>query len=158
MLQTSRFQVSRKKLQVISIALKFARFVVLEINSSKHNRHVISFCYKFWNFRHSQLLQMSNVSSWFFRFKKKEKKAILLTADVEGTDGGTRCMIQTVDIARHDSYADYFYHLSANLSGGCHYTPLESGRNIRYDRIFVQISDLVDKYFQDHCTITTITG
>lgn len=90
MLQTSRFQVSRKKLQVISIALKFARFVVLEINSSKHNIHVICFCYKFWNFRHSQLLQMSNVSSWFFRFKKKkkEKKSYLLTADVEGTDGG----------------------------------------------------------------------
>lgn len=103
---------------------------------------------------------MRNVSSWFFRFKKKkkEKKAILLTADVEGIDGGTQCMIQTVDIARHDSYADCFYHLSANLSGGCHYTPLESGRNNRYDRIFVQISDLVDKYFQDHCTITTITG
>lgn len=86
MLQTSRFQVSRKKLQVISIALKFARFVVLGINSSKHNIHVICFCYKFWNSRHSQLLQMSNVSSWFK--KKKEKKAILLTADVEGTDGG----------------------------------------------------------------------
>lgn len=90
MLQTSRFQVSRKKLQVISIALKFARFVVLEINSSKHNIHVICFCYKFWNFRHSQLLQMSNVSSWFpdLKKRKKEKKAILLTADVEGTDGG----------------------------------------------------------------------
>lgn len=70
--------------------------------------------------------------------------------------GDTQCMIQTVDIARHDSYADCFYHLSANLSGGCHYTHLESGRNNRYDRIFVQISDLVDKYFQDHCTITTI--
>lgn len=90
MLQTSRFQVSRKKLQVISTALKFARFVVLGINSSKHNIHVICFCYKFWNSRHSQLLQMSNVSSWFFRFKKKkkEKKSYLLTADVEGTDGG----------------------------------------------------------------------
>lgn len=74
MLQTSRFQVSRKKWQVISIALKFARFVVLGINSSKHNIHVICFCYKFWNSRHSQLLQMSNVSSWFFRFKKKEKR------------------------------------------------------------------------------------
>lgn len=90
MLQTSRFQMSRKKLQVISIALKFARFVVLGINSLKHNIHVICFCYKFWNSRHSQLLQMSNVSSWFFRFKKKkkEKKSYLLTADVEGTDGG----------------------------------------------------------------------
>lgn len=87
MLQTSRFQVSRKKLQVISIALKFARFVVLGINSSKHNIHVICFCYKYWNSRHSQLLQMSNVSSWF---KEKRKiKAILLTADVvQGTDGG----------------------------------------------------------------------
>lgn len=72
--------------------------------------------------------------------------------------GDTQCMIQTVDIARHDLYADCFYHLSANLSDGCHYTPLESDRNNRYDRIFVQISDLVDKYFQDHCTITTITG
>lgn len=92
MLQTSRFQVSRKKLQVISTALKFARFVVLGINSLKHNIHVICFCYKYmyWNSRHSQLLQMSNVSSWFFRFKKKkkEKKSYLLTADVEGTDGG----------------------------------------------------------------------
>lgn len=90
MLQTSRFQVSRKKLQVISIALKFARFVVLGINSLKHNIHVICFCYKFWNSRHSQLLQMSNVSSWFSDLKKrkKKKKAILLTADVEGTDGG----------------------------------------------------------------------
>lgn len=74
MLQTSRFQVSRKKLQVISTALKFARFVVLGINSSKHNIHVICFCYKFWNSRHSQLLQMSNVSSWFFRLKKKKKE------------------------------------------------------------------------------------
>lgn len=87
MLQTSRFQVSRKKLQVISIALKFARFVVLGINSSKHNIHVICFCYKFWNSRHSQLLQMSNVSSWFPDLKKR-KKSYLLTADVEGTDGG----------------------------------------------------------------------
>lgn len=33
---------------------------------------------------------MSNVSSWFpdLKKEKKKKKAILLTADVEGTDGG----------------------------------------------------------------------
>lgn len=31
---------------------------------------------------------MSNVSSWFPDLKKRRKKAILLTADVEGTDGG----------------------------------------------------------------------
>lgn len=157
MLQTSRFQVSRKKLQVFSTALKFARFVVLGINSSKHNIHVICFCYKFWNSRHSQLLQMSNVSSWFPDLKKKRKKKLFYQQlTLKALMGDTRCVIQTVDISRHDSYADCFYHLSANLSDGCHYTHLESGRNNRYDRIFVQISDLVDKYFQDHCTITTI--
>lgn len=80
MLQTSRFQVSRKKLQVISIALKFARFVVLGINSSKHNIHVICFCYKYWNSRHSQLLQMSNVSSWFPDLKKTRKKSYFINS------------------------------------------------------------------------------
>lgn len=80
MLQTSRFQMSRKKLQVISIALKFARFVVLGINSLKHNIHVICFCYKFWNSRHSQLLQMSNVSSWFPDLKKKRKKSYFINS------------------------------------------------------------------------------
>lgn len=152
MLQTSRFQVSRKKLQVISIALKFARFVVLGINSSKHNIHVILL-----ESRHSQLLQMSNVSSWFFRFKKKKKKLFINSWRWRhwwGIPGVWYRQWISLDMI-HTPTA---YHLSANLSGGCHYTHLESGRNNRYDRIFVQISDLVDKYFQDHCTITTITG
>lgn len=159
MLQTSRFQVSRKKLQVISIALKFARFVVLEINSSKHNIHVICFCYKFWNSRHSQLLQMSNVSSWFFRFKKKEKEKISYFINSWrwrhwwGVPGVWYRQWISLDMI-HTPTAFITYR--PTLSGGCHYTHLESGRNIRYDRIFVQISDLVDKYFQDHCTITTI--
>lgn len=84
MLQTSRFQVSRKKWQVISIALKFARFVVLEINSLKHNIHVLDIPSSFkW--------AMCRLGFSDLKKRKKKKKAILLillTADVEGTDRG----------------------------------------------------------------------
>lgn len=144
-LQTSTFRLSRKKLQLISMA--FAKFVVLGTNSSIHT--ITCFCYKYRKSRHSQLLHKCKVSSVFpyFLFKK----AMLLSADVEGTDGG--CPVY--DIARHDSHADCFYHLSVNLSDGCHYTHLETGRNIRYDWICVQkCSDLADKYFQDRYTVT----
>lgn len=144
-LQTSTFRLSRKKLQLISMA--FAKFVVLGTNSSKHT--ITCFCYKYRKSRHSQLLHNGKVSSGvsiFFVQKELTLKALM---------GDARCMIQTVDIARHDSHAVCFYHLSVNLSDGCHYTHLETGRNIRYDWICVQkCSDLADKYFQDRYTVT----
>lgn len=67
-LQTSTFRLSRKKLQLISMA--FAKFVVLGTNSSKHT--ITCFCYKYRKSRHSQLLHNGKVSSVFpyFLFKK----------------------------------------------------------------------------------------